>query len=424
MSITSEDTKLSNPTVYRDLSRTIIRQWIRIVNPYEFTLLMFIFDRTIGWGKNWEGITWNHFMNGVRSDDGECYNEGTGMPRATLAKMLKSLQARGFIETRPGPSGTVRYALAFSRAPRTDDMFRTSTKKFTDDSSEAGPRLRTPKAKGVAARVNCDDDTEVPAIQRTTSIWGRGSTTETLKSTTETRGSISGTLRDSEIKEVSPKKETDVKPNPADSATVLSEILKKSDLNAQGRIAGILANDNASKEDLAHLYHMTWLAFFPNAPYVMPKEKDMSALRSYAIRFRKNPANKLPFAQFLRWTLECWHMVVRQNFSWMANMPELPNVFFLVKHSTDFEDSFSHREELKARANMSSRDRKIHDLVRKGMDVKLAILEVDEETKAKAPPPRLQPRYAPMRQVAPAYVPPPKTVFVDPATIDWDKFKL
>lgn len=60
------------------------------VTPSEFKVLAFVFDRTIGWGKQSERITLKHFVRGVMSR-GKSYSNGTGLARRTIITALGRL---------------------------------------------------------------------------------------------------------------------------------------------------------------------------------------------------------------------------------------------------------------------------------------------------------------------------------------------
>ncbi|MES2737288.1 MAG: hypothetical protein V4672_13275 [Verrucomicrobiota bacterium] len=210
--------------------------------------------------------------------------------------------------------------------------------------------------------------------------------------------------------------------NHSDSGVLLSGILKKSELSAESKIAQILADPDPSKEDLGHLYHMSWRAYFESAPYVMPKDKDLIAFCAYKKRFQQNPAHAdTPFPQFIRWCIQYWGMVMSESFSWMTNYPKLPSVMFLIKNSEVFERTFSRRDYLLAIIRLPRRDRMIHDLVQQGMPVELATERIDEQLKPKVVPPPIQ-RISPVRQVAPPYVPPVREIICEPHEFDYERF--
>lgn len=74
----------------------LLQQINRFVMPHlkqaERAMFLFIFDRTIGWGKEREKIKKNHFLLGI---DG--ITDGTGLTKPTINKALESLVSVGII---------------------------------------------------------------------------------------------------------------------------------------------------------------------------------------------------------------------------------------------------------------------------------------------------------------------------------------
>lgn len=232
-------------------------------------------------------------------------------------------------------------------------MFRTSKKHSGDSGEESGPKFRVSRKGGAARGAYGDDETSIPPIQRREEYSPKSHAetperyhSDTLKYHTETRGSHSDTLRDSEFKEVTPKEETSVNLNHSDSGVLLSQVLKETTLRRTSYLDQILANRDPNKADLGRLWHMTWKHSFESAPYVQPKDKDLTALCAYKKRFRKEQASDVTFPQFIQWCVQHWSMVMSESFSWMTSYPALPSVLFLIKHSEIFERTFSNRDYL------------------------------------------------------------------------------
>ncbi|TAJ91966.1 MarR family transcriptional regulator [bacterium] len=71
----------------------------------EWSLFCFIYDRTWGWSKLWDRISYSQFCKGITDATGHCWHRGTGLSRSSVIRGLKSLQAKGLIETKPAGSG-------------------------------------------------------------------------------------------------------------------------------------------------------------------------------------------------------------------------------------------------------------------------------------------------------------------------------
>lgn len=77
----------------------VIRHWIHDLTAIEFTVLMQILDRTVGWQKTRYRITLSNLLQGGPHYDGV----ENAVKRASLMKALRSLEAKGMIsrEARP-----------------------------------------------------------------------------------------------------------------------------------------------------------------------------------------------------------------------------------------------------------------------------------------------------------------------------------
>ena len=77
------------------LLRMIFSEWLDKLTPSEFMVVMFIWQRTILWGKGREFIKFRHFLKGI---DGEI--RPLPLKQRRLQQILKSLVQKGVIERR------------------------------------------------------------------------------------------------------------------------------------------------------------------------------------------------------------------------------------------------------------------------------------------------------------------------------------
>lgn len=104
---------------YRDFHRFISRYWKRHMTSAEYSVLDMIFDRTVGWGKLFEYISLNQFVNGVWNEK-SVYSDGTGIPKRTVQRTLNRLLEKGLIVQKKWKTGmTTQYAVnLFWKPPR------------------------------------------------------------------------------------------------------------------------------------------------------------------------------------------------------------------------------------------------------------------------------------------------------------------
>src|SRR5918911_705131 len=69
----------------------------------ELKALLYIIRRTFGFKKDRDPISFNQFLRGITTQDGRVLDEGCGVrDRTTLSSALKSLEAKGIIESEKG----------------------------------------------------------------------------------------------------------------------------------------------------------------------------------------------------------------------------------------------------------------------------------------------------------------------------------
>src|SRR5215213_9360743 len=85
----------------------------------ELKALLYIIRRTFGFKKDRDPISFNQFLRGITTHEGQVLDEGCGVrDRTTLSKALKSLEAKGIVVSEKGTDGrgenvTTVYRLRF-----------------------------------------------------------------------------------------------------------------------------------------------------------------------------------------------------------------------------------------------------------------------------------------------------------------------
>lgn len=100
-----------------ELFNYIVRYWFHHLTALERLAVIFIYDRTWGWNKEWEEITVNQFTQGlVRCNEGTwvSYAAPFSKDRTGAQKVIKRLVDKGVIFRRPVPNdsrGMIEYSL-------------------------------------------------------------------------------------------------------------------------------------------------------------------------------------------------------------------------------------------------------------------------------------------------------------------------
>lgn len=407
-----ESPRLSCPLLYRDLSRIVFRDWAAILSPPELAIVMMVFDRTIGWGKEAEYIPHRHFLDGVYGDDGKCYNRGLNISRRSLIMMLKTLRDDGFLSATVGRSGENKYAIIFSRKPKPLDMFRVPKRAKDDTANADAPPVRVSSFRAPKPRqIPPDRGVQIlhGGVQKT-SLGGANS------------APIREEIKERESKEASPLI------GPSGPMRIVSEIQSRGKERKASTLAQAVASVNPTIAQLELIHRTAWEDKHPGTPYLAPKQKEWLAVKGYCKRYSVNA--HVPFGTMFQWCCENWGMVVNSVFSWMTENPpgEFPNVMFILRRSGDFEQAYRERAKLLAQANRPLRQRLIDQLTDKGMDHELAEKEVDERLAKASPVPRtVAPqvdRNARFLQQAAKPIVVPVAQAREVSSYDWDSFKL
>lgn len=83
-----------------DCLRKINRQWKHALTGKEYEAVMFVLDRTLGWSKEWERITFAQCAEGIWSEEGKCYAAPFASNRIRAGQTIKKLVERGVLLTK------------------------------------------------------------------------------------------------------------------------------------------------------------------------------------------------------------------------------------------------------------------------------------------------------------------------------------
>ncbi len=80
------------------LPSLIAEEWLPILSHAELKCVLYICRRTWGWRKEWDSISIDQFMHGIKAKNGKQSDYGTGLKRTAMRSAIKSLEAKGLIE--------------------------------------------------------------------------------------------------------------------------------------------------------------------------------------------------------------------------------------------------------------------------------------------------------------------------------------
>lgn len=346
--------ELGSPLFYVAFNRWMTRQWKPGMTYAERAILDFVFDRTVGWGKEWEAMPLRHMAEGFGQDGPQAWaSNGTGISRAALIPALARLLDKGVIRKQEGSGRAAdKFAINFNWTPDTD----------------------TPTFRQAMLRLPKDAKKQQPQTPRFAPDEGRsGQPTLPMRSTRLTRN------RDTN-KESNQESATQTGEAPAGlpgiSASRFAGIVAEVKKQGEQRAEKAKASSRFTVQGLQAIFNSEWSAAFPETPVVAWKQHEGFALKQWGARYQSS--TRLPFAELFSWCVSRWRQIMAHQFRTFKAAPDFPAVGFMVKFADRFQDAYARRAELERRASMTERETAIERAKDKGMDEDTAERHADE----------------------------------------------
>lgn len=344
----------------------LITQWIlRTCAPNltanQVVVLLYVADRTHGWGKPSEIITYRHFLKGIPSNEsnGEPYAGALPFTAPTLTNALHRLREVGLLQA-VTKRKLISYQINLDWNPSL--------------ALEEPMPLRSPKRLKEMHSLQTSDREEVAPI-----------TKESLQIITKeslVRSPKNFAIKKSKEKKGKPKKPETTSLVPAALVAEHEESLEErlacaSSRNATSRRKRLLRWNTASAE-------IAWFdalsRFYPDADAITVKKFNVFSLRDYGKKWMAAGQNRnvLAWLDYLEWCMSHWSIIREETFGWMKDAPAVPCIGFLVKLGQNFEQAYEAKESIEAMQRMTARERQIAKRVRSGMAHDVAEKEVDD----------------------------------------------
>ena len=335
--------ELASLSFYASFNRWMTRQWKRHLSFSESSLLDFIFDRTVGWGKEWESISLRHMQDGFDHDLAHCASKGTGLSTQACVNGLRRLCALGVLRKLEGQGrAATKYAVNFDWTPD----------------------CNTPTYQQAMLKIPKRLQQEGGQTPRST-LPSRAHPSTKLRYKREKGEEIEGELA------TQAGKPSDV-PLPSRLASIVSEVKRQGEQRAEKA----KADSRFSVQSLQAIFQNEWSSAFPETPVVAWKQHEGFALKQWGARYQAS--TKASFSELFAWCVSRWRQVMAHDFKTFKNAPAFPAVGFMVKFSERFQDAYARRAELERRASMTERDTAIARARDKGMDEEAAERHADE----------------------------------------------
>ena len=253
-----------------------------LVSTQESDILLFIFMRTVYYGKIEETITIRQFMNGIFSQEEVIY-PGVKVCRTTLFKALRKLSDNDIIQRRESPGNKECYIYSLMLPELQEYVTLQSaarTEEYAGRTDEYTGRTPSPTESNNMIKLHEETAAPHPAL---------AAASDKIKTTTE-------------------------KYNNARER-------KKNKLKAHG---------------LEEIWADSFKETFPEAANFRLVNRDSARLKQAMDRGVPTAKQR----EFLEWSIRNWTITLRLKFKWMKEKPETPSLGFFASRVAEFYDAF------------------------------------------------------------------------------------
>ena len=306
----------------------ITRDCLHLLQGGELKVLLFIADRTYGWGKGAEVIPTRHFYNGIQSKStGEWIIRPLGMSRRQVIRVLNKLNEMKLIRVNE------RYL----------------TRLLVDNLN----------SEHIHKALNCD--THVTLMPKTVTPMSHHKRINNKRVNTYGESVREKDLNKNKMNEGTRKK----------LIALSTEAGKKSISTRESKKTKVW-----QKQLTATALKLTWEDASREGGFD-PKLPNMVSCKILQKMSKKHGAGE--FREVLEFTLENWTRLCDVQFGWMTQTPppEEPCSRFFASRYTEFRDCYRRKDRTERFIGMNARDRHYHTLVERGVSEDMAKEEAD-----------------------------------------------
>lgn len=352
--------EFKNPIWFREQFKIIMREWAEGLTLQQLALVLFIYDRTAAWGKEWEVIRFSSFVSGIYSRDGaQKYAAGICNSIATARRIARELEGMGVLLKRQTRQGC-RMALNY---------------KWNCETMKTPKRLMEKPTEGIQICIPpCSNMNTLPcSYMNTISKEKKNVTQKRILSRPPGReGSPSDTI---------------------DSALERARVKARAARDRQElRKAGKMNSMDIGRHWTSAIQSAQWVGVGDiRSGKLYLTKRESQALKSYSDRFLKSYPEQA-FRDYLTWIVHQWFGIRTEVFGWMTKFPapETPSALFIIKWAERIEEKYLQRLAFEKRLSLSPAEREISKLVKSGMSPERAKAQADKEpvNRVKPSPPK------------------------------------
>lgn len=326
----------------KDVLRLILRDWGNSLSNLEFRAVLFIYDRTLGWGKKWERITGKHFCKGVWSDE-KCYASPISTNRGYVLGVLSDLIERGAV-VRERTGNSYKYCLNLEWKPK----------------MKIPKRIKQDKTVPIVVQEVLQkwDSESVPIVVQQREIKNKRDNSVTVAPSGADK--VGETLIEME-KAVRLR----TKKSAERTCRLMSGKGGKYERCANGEKSGFVP----SRSSLPEIWRFLFNDSYPKGKLPPVAKASLTILHRYSVEWTK-ARDEGEFLDYLSWVFENWKALKELCFYWMSDYPDSPSINIMVnaKIRHKIEDAYNEQEEVKRWRSLEEWERKYERLIGKGMD--------------------------------------------------------
>lgn len=330
----------------------MVREWFPHLTALQRLALVFVYDRTLGWGKEWERITTRQCATGIVGEDGTRYAAPFTSCHKRAGETLRSLVRLGVLRTEEGGRNrTLRYALCYEWNPEKDGQnLEMKLPKRLKVGAETPPKVGAFPPPKVGAETPPQRDNRNKRNQKEE-------------------------LAFADAKRESPK-EGGIK---TEERKTIEESIVRLSKKAKARSAVKMTDGRAMRKDgtgflprkcrVPLFWRELWSRHFPDVPVDPLPVVSQQVLWQYWKAWTEcRPFGE--FADFLGWVFENWNAIRLGTFAWMTGFPKAPAVRMVTSSKLRplFEEAYREKEAVALWRKLEPHERKLRELVENGMD--------------------------------------------------------
>lgn len=313
-----------------------MRTWAPHLTLQQLGIVLFIFDRTAAWGKEWEMIRYKSFATGIFSKDGtKCHAGSICNSARTAARLTDELVSMGMLLKRRTRTGNI-WALNYEWLENDMNKLRKMKRDMPRMADQDMPNMESQDMPNMAGSILNVENINIENINNSLPCSAGREAGSSLKLTEAMERALEKGKAARERRE----------------------------LRKNGRMSSL----DIGREWTKNMLDAPWAEVLDLQGRRYLVKRDAQALKSYSDRFLKShPAES--FREYLRWLIHHWPGLLTEVFGWMtvSPPPQTPAALFIIKWADRLEEKFLQRRAFEKRLAMTPEERETHRLVRSGM---------------------------------------------------------